>query len=502
MMTQPCGRVTRGFGPMRVVLDSPPAGMEPAPGHSDGTDAVPLGFRKEAILDALLIHGGTLVCMDAARTVTRGDLLVTGDAIAAIGDAVPAALQRLPAGTRVERFDASGALVVPGFVHGHLHLCQTLFRGLAEQSDLLLWLRERIWPLECQHTPESMAASVRLGACELLMGGVTCINDMGTVRHADVVGEVLAATGLRAAFGPALMDAGEGVPAGMLRPARAQLDDALALARRFDGAEGGRLRVTLAPRFILSCTEALWTDVAALSRERGMLVHTHIAEAPNEGAEVKASKGEHAAPFFARHGVLGPHFVGAHGVWLDDAELRLLRDADAALVHCPGSNLKLGSGFADVKAWRAHGIRCGLGSDGGACNNRLDTFSEMGLAGGIARVKHRDAPLPEADVVALATSEGARALGLGAVTGSLEPGKQADVAVVDVSTPHAAPFGEEEPYAALVHGAQAADVVLTVVAGRVLYRRGAWVTLDPRAAVAEARAEGRALVRRFEAGRA
>src|SRR5207248_2642140 len=141
------------------------------------------------------------------------------------------------------------------------HLCQTLFRGLAEQSDLLRWLRESIWPLEHAHDEASMAASVRLGVCELVAGGVTCINDMGTVRHTDVVGEVLAHTGVRALFGPALMDSGEGVPAGMLTPAGAALEEVVRLAKRFDNAEGGRLRVSLAPRFILSCSEPLWHDV-------------------------------------------------------------------------------------------------------------------------------------------------------------------------------------------------------------------------------------------------
>jgi 5-methylthioadenosine/S-adenosylhomocysteine deaminase len=240
--------------------------------------------------------------------------------------------------------------------------------------------------------------------------------------------------------------------------------------------------------------------VAELSRTHGLLVHTHIAEAPNEGAEVKAAVGVHAAPYFAQHGVLGERFVGAHGVWLDDGELRLMREANAALVHCPGSNLKLGSGLADVAAWRAHGIRCGLGSDGAACNNRLDTFAEMGLAGGIARLLRRDAPLPARDVVALATCDGARALGLGDRIGSLETGKQADVICVDVCTPRCAPFGEEQPYAALVHGANSSDVTLTMVAGRVLYDWGDWKTLDPLAAVDDGRAQARALLARAERG--
>jgi cytosine/adenosine deaminase-related metal-dependent hydrolase len=432
--------------------------------------------------------------MDATRRVLHGDLLVVDGRIAALGDDVPAALRALAGGRAPESFDAHGALVLPGFVHAHLHLCQTLFRGLAEQSDLLTWLREAIWPLEAAHTDASIAASVRLGAAELIAGGVTCVNDMGTVHHADVLCETLAATGLRGFAGPALMDQGERVPARLLEGADTTLERALALARR-QGT--GRVRVSLAPRFILSCSERLWRDVTAASREQGLLVHTHLAESPTEGGEVKGAVGSHAAPYFAAHGVLSPRFVGAHGVWLDEDELRLMKTAEAALVHCPGSNLKLGSGIADVRAWRQAGVRCGLGSDGAACNNRLDTFAEMGLAAGLARAKHRDDPLPARDVVALATCDGAEALGLGAEIGSLETGKRADVAVVDISRAHHAPFADRDPYTTLVHAARADDVRLTMVDGRVLYANGRHATLDPERVVADATRESQALLMRM-----
>jgi 5-methylthioadenosine/S-adenosylhomocysteine deaminase len=212
---------------------------------------------------------------------------------------------------------------------------------------------------------------------------------------------------------------------------------------------------------------------------------------------VKDAVGSHAAPYFAAHGVLSRHFVGAHGVWLDDDELKLMASADAALVHCPGSNLKLGSGLADVRAWRQAGVRCGLGSDGAACNNRLDTFAELGLAAGIARVKHRDDPLPARDIVALATCDGAAALGLGDVVGSLEPGKRADIAVVDVAQAHHAPFAERDPYTTLVHAARASDVRLTMVDGRVLYANGRHTTLDPERVTADARRESQTLLMRM-----
>jgi 5-methylthioadenosine/S-adenosylhomocysteine deaminase len=459
-------------------------------------------------LSTFLIRSGTLVCMDAAGTVLRGDLLVKDGVIAATGPAVRSAL----AGTTPDsEFDASGALVIPGLVHGHLHLCQTLFRGLAEENDLLRWLRERIWPLEAAHTASSVAASARLGLAELIAGGVTCINDMGTVRHTEAIAAVLEASGIRAVFGKALMDQGDGVPEALIDSPRAAIDEALALVKRFHGAAAGRLSVSLAPRFILSCSDGLWREAGELAASRGLLIHTHVAESPGEAHEVRAAVATTAARYFAARGVLGTGFVGAHGVWLDAHELGLLKGADAALVHCPGSNLKLGSGLAHVRSWRRAGLRCGLGSDGAACNNRLDSFHEMSLAALISRARGSaspagadgaaaaagpDSPLSAREVVALATSEGARALGMGDVTGVLEVGKQADLAVVDTTGPHHAPDPTRDPYATLVHAARAADVRLTMVAGRVLYRDGAWATLDPRAVQADARAELAGLLRR------
>ncbi|HUK64864.1 MAG TPA: amidohydrolase family protein, partial [Dongiaceae bacterium] len=311
-----------------------------------------------------LIHSGTLVCMDAAGTIARGDLLVRDGAIAAVGAAVPAAIAALPGRSADDSIDATGGFVLPGFVHAHLHLCQTLFRGLAEQSDLLHWLRERIWPLEAAHTESSIAASARLGACELIAGGVTCLNDMGTVHLTEVTAAVLEESGLRAVVGKALMDQGERVPPRLLESPRHAIDDALALAKRFGGAAAGRIRVSLAPRFILSCSEGLWRDVAEASRAQGLVIHTHIAESPTESREVEQAVRHTAARYFAAHGVLSERFVGAHGVWLEADELAALRRANAALVHCPGSNLKLGSGWARVRSWRDAGVRCGLGSDG------------------------------------------------------------------------------------------------------------------------------------------
>jgi len=177
--------------------------------------------------------------MDDAGTIVPGPLLVRDGVIAALGATVPGALALLPQGRADTSVDARGGFVLPGLIQGHLHLCQTLFRGLAEHSDLLRWLRERIWPLECAHTEASIAASARVGLAELVAGGVTCVNDMGTVRHTGAIGAVLEESGIRAIFGKALMDQGEGTPAGLIESSRA------ALARSYEAGLPIRIAVAM-----------------------------------------------------------------------------------------------------------------------------------------------------------------------------------------------------------------------------------------------------------------
>ena len=435
--------------------------------------------------------------MDRAGTVARGDLLVRDGRIAALGPKVEAALAALPAAERPVSFDAAGSFVLPGLIQGHLHLCQTLFRGRAEQPDLLRWLRESVWPLEAAHTEASIAASARLGLLELLASGVTCVHDMGTVRHTEAIGVVLEETGMRAIFGKALMDQGEGVPARLIESPDAALAEARALRTRFHGAAGGRLAVSLAPRFVLAASRELWEGVAEVSKALGLLVHTHLAESPSEARAVASAVSTTAARYLATHGLMTERLVAAHGVWLDPEELMLVQGAHASLIHCPGSNLKLGSGIGALADWLALDLKRGLGSDGAACNNRLDPFHDLSLAAGLARVRHPERAPSAHAILGLATCEGARALSLPEV-GSLEVGKQADVAVIDVRGPHHGPDPEADPYATLVHAARASDVRLTLVAGRVLYRDGSFSTLDPEAVKADARAESRGLLRRAE----
>jgi cytosine/adenosine deaminase-related metal-dependent hydrolase len=436
---------------------------------------------------SIAYENATLVTMDPARRVLRADLWVVDGRIAAIGGPFPEVRDRV---------DCTGAWIVPGFVQTHLHLCQALFRGLAEEADLLAWLRGKIWPLEAAHDEASVALSARLGLCEAIRNGTTTLFDKGTVRHTEKTAEAALESGIRVFVGKALMDGGDGVPDGLRDTAAEALAGARALFDAFDGRGGGLLRVNLSPRFILSCSPELWRGVARASAETGALVHTHLNESRGEIAAIERAVGSGAVAFFDGLGLLNERFVGAHGVWFTDEERKRMADAGARVSHCPSSNFKLASGACDVKALREAGVVVGLGADGAPCNNRIDPFAEMRLAGLVSRSLRADEALTAEDVVALATIDGARSLGLEQETGSLEAGKTADFVVLEAQGSADAPLAGTDPYTALVYQMSSAAVRTVVCRGEVVCHRGRVRAWDDAEIVAQADEARRAVVRR------
>ncbi len=412
----------------------------------------------------LLITGGTVVTCDPADRVIRGDVLVRDGRIAAIGQG--ATFTTIPGARAV---DARGCVILPGFVQAHVHLCQALFRGFAEDLPLMDWLSQRIWPYEGAHTPESLFASARLGIAELLLGGTTTALDMGTVRHQDAIFEAAKDAGLRLTSGKAMMDKGQARPAGLKESTDQSLRAADDLAARWNGAADGRLRYAFAPRFLLSCSDALLAETAKLARSRGCLLHTHASENPGELDAVRAATGKDNIVALAERGLLGPDVVLAHCVWLTSEEQKLLRTTKTRVAHCPSTNLKLASGVAHVPELIEQGIAVALGSDGAPCNNRMSQLTEMRMAALLQKPRCGASAMPAKGVVRLATIEGARALGLDRDIGSIEPGKRADLAVIDVRRPHLAPFSD--PFAMLVYAAEASDV-------RDVFVDGAWLVRD------------------------
>jgi len=436
---------------------------------------------------SLLIRGGTILTMNDRFDVVDGDVSIRDGRIAAIGGSLPAAHDRV--------IDARGGYVLPGLIQTHVHLCQTLFRGFADDLPLMDWLRTRVWPMEAAHRPDTLRAAARLATTELLSSGTTTVLTMETVHDTDVVFETVAASGMRATIGKCMMDFDAQVPKRLQEKTFASIEESLAVRKRWDGAEGGRLRAAFAPRFAVSCSRELLEAVAGLSAERHALVHTHASESRDEIAIVrKISGGLSNLEYLASLHLASPQLCAAHCVWVDDRDQQILADHDVKVMHCPGSNLKLGSGVAPVPEMRARGITVSLGADGAACNNRLDMFEEMRLAAILQAMRKHPGVLPARDVLWMATRAGARTLALEDEIGSLEAGKKADVIIVDRDRPHLAPG--PDPYSTLVYAARGSDVRATIVDGELLVDDFAPVRVDRAEVAVAARAAARDLASR------
>jgi 5-methylthioadenosine/S-adenosylhomocysteine deaminase len=436
-------------------------------------------------MKSILIKGGTLLTMDEQDAVVRGDLLIRDGRITSLGET---------AQTADIVIDAVGCAVIPGFVQSHIHLCQTLFRGAADDLLLLDWLKKRVWPMEAAHTAASIEASARLGVAELIKGGTTCALTMETVNHTEEVFKVVEDSGFRATVGKCMMDKGDEVPSALHEETETSIKESLALLETWHGKAEGRIRYCFAPRFALSCTRELLARVAQLARERHVLVHTHASENRNECALVESETGLRNVAYLDSLGLSGRHVVLAHCVHLDAAEVETLSNTRTNVAHCPSSNLKLGSGIAEIARMLDRGVSVSLGADGAACNNRLDMFTEMRSMALLQKSLHGPDVIPAKQALRIATIGGAIALGLEKQIGSLEAGKQADVAVINLRSLHSSPY--QDPVSALVYSAQTSDVQSVVIDGQVVMKDRELLTMDERAVIEDASRAGTELINR------
>ncbi|MCX6640392.1 MAG: amidohydrolase family protein [bacterium] len=398
---------------------------------------------------------------DGNTPAFRGDVAVCSGEIIEIGRdlSVPG-----------ESVSAKGRLLLPGLIQSHVHLCQTAFRGQAEDLSLLPWLKTRIWPLEAAHTMETVHQSALLGIRELLFSGVTTICTMETVHHSEAVFEACRETGIRAIIGKALMDNGDDVPDGLLQPIDQAMQELEILHSRYHGCENDRIRVAVAPRFALSCSDELLRQAVEFAQRHELLLHTHAAENLAEIAILKKIAGCGNIEYLDHRGCLGPLTLLAHVVWPQDGELELIKLRGAAIVHCPTANLKLGSGIAPLQAFIELGIRVGLGSDGAACNNSLDIWQEMKLAALSANVRTGVGSVSANEALSLATISGAKAVHWDDQIGSIEVGKKADLILVNTDKPHWQGGGDLPTR--IVYSGRAADVEWVMVDGKVLLDEG------------------------------
>ncbi|HVN36131.1 MAG TPA: TRZ/ATZ family hydrolase [Casimicrobiaceae bacterium] len=423
----------------------------------------------------LRIDAGWIVPIEPAGVLREHALLVSAGRIAAI---VPVAEADRGFAAR-ERIVLDDHVLIPGLVNAHTHAAMSLFRGIADDVPLKIWLEDQIWPREGRFvSPEFVYDGARLAAAEMLLGGITCCNDM--YFFPDATARAFVELGMRGMLGMPILD----FPTAYASDADGYLQTGLAI--RDEWKREPELAFSLAPHAPYTVSDATWKKIVVFARQLDLPIQTHLAETAQEHAQSVAQHGY--APLARLHelGATGPQFIGIHGVHLADADIALLAMHGGHVVHCPVSNMKLGAGVAPVAALLASGVNVALGTDGAASNNRLDLLSELRIAALLAKVATGDpSVLPAAQALEVATLGGARALGLDKEIGSLVAGKQADLVAVDLSGLDASPC--YDPISHLVH-AVGRDAVSDVwVAGRRVVSGGALATADEAAIAARAR---------------
>ncbi len=439
-------------------------------------------------MTSILIRNGLVVTMNRGREILASDLYIEDGHIAEI----PATHT-----TADEVIDARDMLVVPGLIQIHVHLCQALFRGLADDMNVVDWLRLRIWPLEQAHDARSISASARLAIAEMVRGGTTTALTIETVKHTEEAFRVASEMGVRATIGKAMMDRWEVGTEMIGEETDASMAESLDLLEAFHGSAGGRLRYAFSPRGTRNSTDELWRRVSVEARKREVLVHTHAAE-NREQTERLAAHGGREIHYLDSVGAVGPNLVIAHGVWLTPEEMALLARGHSTVAHCPSANLKLASGIAMVPEMLEQGINVAIGADGAPCNNNLDAFVEMRHAALIHKPRWGPRAMPAETVFEMMTLGGARALGLENEIGSLEVGKRADVTLVRRRNLHAWPAAHTDPIAQLVYEHQSSDVDTVLVDGEILLRNGLPVRWNEEEILAEADTEIRKVLQRAQ----
>lgn len=424
----------------------------------------------------LKIANGTIVTMNSRRDIFKGDILIEENKIVYVGPSI--------GGKGDEEIDATGKVVIPGLIQTHIHLTQTLFRGLADDLELLDWLKNRIWPLEGNHTEETNYLSAKLGIAELIKGGTTSIIDMETVNHTEAALAAVEESGFRAMIGKCMMDYGSGVPSRLMENTEESIKESVRILKKWHGRGNGRIKYAFAPRFVVSCSEELLVRVRDLAKEYGVMIHTHASENRGEIQLVEKDRGMKNIKYLHKLGMTGENLILAHCIWIDNQEVKILADTGTRVAHCPNSNLKLASGIAKIPELIDMGVNVSLGADGAPCNNNLDMFNEMRSAALIQKARLLNPTvMPAETVFELATLGGAKAMGMERELGSIEKGKKADIVIVNLNTLHNSPKGGSNIISQLVYSASANDVETTIIDGKVVMKNRKLLTLNEKSII-------------------
>jgi 5-methylthioadenosine/S-adenosylhomocysteine deaminase len=439
----------------------------------------------------ILLTNALVLTMDEQFTVhADGAVAIRGDSIVAVGDDVTS-------WTAKQTVDCGGRVLMPGLVNAHTHAAMSLLRGLADDLRLDVWLMGYMMPVEREFvSPEFVRLGTKLGCAEMIRSGITCFADM--YYFEDAAAEATAEAGMRAFCAQTVLR--------FPTPDAESFEDGLARARSFIEQWKGHPLIVPgpAPHAPYTCTPEILRACAELAIEFDVPLQIHLSETLQEVDESRRMNGMPVIPWVKKQGLFGARVLAAHCVHVDDGEMRALKNFDAGVAHNPTSNLKLAAGIAPVSRMRELGLAVGIGTDGAASNNDLDMFEETRLAALLAKGSSGDPTcVPAREALAMATRIGAQALHLDTITGSLVPGKRADLILLDVNVLHNIPAFHRDPsgvYAQIVYASKATDVVDVMCNGRWLMRDRTLLTLDE-AALRESARELSARIDAFLASR-
>ncbi len=413
----------------------------------------------------LLIINGTVITMDREDSVIEnGAVAVIGENIAAVGEADE--LSSLKASKRI---DARGGIIMPGLINAHTHASMTIFRGLADDLPLMTWLNDHIFPAEAGLTPEKVHDGALLACAEMILSGTTCFCDMYLFE--DQVAQAAKEAGMRAVVGEVLFD--------FPSPNYGSIENGFAYTEMLIDKyrKDTLINIAVEPHSPYLCEPDLLEKASLLAQKKDLLLVIHVSETKSEVSKIKERYGYTPVGFLASLGVLSPKLLACHCVHLTEDDIALLKKHDVKVAHNPESNMKLASGIAPVPELINRGVCVGIGTDGCASNNNLDIFHEISMAAKLGKVHTSDpAAMNAKSVLRMATIDGARALGLSGITGSLEMGKKADIIIIDTHKPHLTPI--YNPLSHLVYAVRGSDVRTSVINGKLIMEERKLLTLD------------------------
>lgn len=413
----------------------------------------------------LLILNGTVITMDRDDTVIEnGAVAIKGENIVAVGKA-----GELCACKVSKEIDARGGIIMPGLINTHTHASMTIFRGLADDLPLMSWLNDHIFPAESKLNPEKVYDGALLACAEMILSGTTCFCDMYLFE--DNVAQAAKDAGLRAVVGEVLYD----FPSPNYGSLEKGFEYTEMLVEKYK--DDPLINIAVEPHSTYLCAPGLLEKASLLAQKNDLLLVIHVSETKSEVSEIKKKYGLTPVGFLANLGVLSPNLLACHCVHLTEDDIALLKKYDVKVAHNPESNMKLASGIAPVPELLKAGVCVGIGTDGCASNNNLDIFHEMSMAAKLGKVNKLDPAVMDAkSVLRMATIDGARALGLSDITGSLEPGKKADIIVLDTHRPHLTPM--YNPVSHLVYAVRRSDVLTSVINGRLIMEERKLLSFD------------------------